>query len=121
MIVQNVATDGLTDISFTLSGADLARAEKTLAPVLADLGDQVAMRTQSGIAKLSVVGIGMRSHSAVASRMFSALAEQGINIQMISPPPKSRWPSSLKRSRSSVRRGPYTRPSAWTLKPRPDA
>lgn len=84
MIVQNVATDGLTDISFTLSGADLARAEKTLAPVLADLGDQVAMRTQSGIAKLSVVGIGMRSHSAVASRMFSALAEQGINIQMIS-------------------------------------
>lgn len=84
MIVQNVATDGLTDISFTLSGADLPRAEKTLAPVLAELGEKVAMRTQSGIAKLSVVGIGMRSHSAVASRMFSALAEQGINIQMIS-------------------------------------
>jgi aspartate kinase len=84
MIVQNVATDGLTDISFTLNAADLPKAEKTLAPVLAEFGDHVTMRTHSGVAKLSVVGIGMRSHSAVASRMFQALAEHKINIQMIS-------------------------------------
>ena len=84
MIVQNVATDGLTDISFTLSAADLAKAEKALAPVIDTLGENVTLRTQSGIAKLSVVGIGMRSHSAVASRMFKALAEHSINIQMIS-------------------------------------
>jgi aspartate kinase len=84
MIVQNVATDGLTDISFTLGGADLARAEKALAPVIASFGGKAALRTQSGIAKLSVVGIGMRSHSAVASRMFRALADAAINIQMIS-------------------------------------
>jgi aspartate kinase len=84
MIVQNVSTDGITDVSFTLSGNDLAKAERTLAPVIADLGPKVTMRTQSGIAKLSVVGIGMRSHSAVASRMFQALGEHKINIQMIS-------------------------------------
>ena len=84
MIVQNVSTDGITDISFTLSGNDLAKAERTLSPLMADLGPKVTMRTQSGIAKLSVVGIGMRSHSAVASRMFQALGEHKINIQMIS-------------------------------------
>jgi aspartate kinase len=84
MIIQNVSFDGQTDISFTLSGADLAKAEAALKPVVATLGDGVTMRTQGGIAKLSVVGIGMRSHSGVASKMFKALADQGINIQMIS-------------------------------------
>ncbi|MBL9116397.1 MAG: aspartate kinase [Verrucomicrobiaceae bacterium] len=84
MIVQNVSTDGLTDISFTLGGADVAKAEAALAPVIAGFGGKAALRTQSGIAKLSVVGIGMRSHSAVASRMFRALADASINIQMIS-------------------------------------
>ena len=84
VIVQNVATDGTTDISFTLSAAELAKAEKVLSEVLPQLGDKVTMRSESGIAKLSVVGIGMRSHSGVAARMFGALAKQGINIQMIS-------------------------------------
>lgn len=84
VIVQNVATDGTTDISFTLSAAELPKAEKVLAAVLPQLGEAVTMRTESGIAKLSVVGIGMRSHSGVAARMFGALARQGINIQMIS-------------------------------------
>ncbi len=84
VIVQNVATDGTTDISFTLSAAELPKAEKVLSAVLPQLGDQVTMRSESGIAKLSVVGIGMRSHSGVAARMFGALAKQGINIQMIS-------------------------------------
>ena len=84
MIVQNVSTDGLTDISFTLSAADLPKAEKALKGVVAKLGDKVALRTQTGVAKLSVVGIGMRSHSGVAARMFGALSAAGINIQMIS-------------------------------------
>jgi aspartate kinase len=84
MIVQNVSFDGETDISFTLSAADLPKAEAALKKVLPDLGDKVTLRAQSSIAKLSVVGIGMRSHSGVASKMFGALAGAGINIVMIS-------------------------------------
>ena len=84
MIVQNVSWDGETDISFTCSAADLPKAEASLTKVLGGLGDKVKLRTQGGIAKLSIVGIGMRSHSAVASKMFGALADAGINIQMIS-------------------------------------
>jgi len=84
MIVQNVSWDGETDISFTLSAADLPKAEVALRPLVSGLGDKVELRTQSGIAKLSIVGIGMRSHSGVASKMFTALANSGINIQMIS-------------------------------------
>lgn len=84
MIVQNVSFDGITDISFTLSAADLAKAETVLKAVLSDLGDKAHLRTQSSIAKVSVVGIGMRSHSGVAAKMFKALADAKINIQMIS-------------------------------------
>ncbi|MDZ4403029.1 aspartate kinase [Prosthecobacter sp.] len=84
MIVQNVSFDGITDISFTLSAADLAKAEAALKAVLPGLGDKAQLRTQSSIAKLSVVGIGMRSHSGVAAKMFKALADAKINIQMIS-------------------------------------
>jgi len=84
MIVQNVSFDGITDISFTLSAADLPKAEIALKAVLPKLGDKATLRTQSGIAKVSVVGIGMRSHSGVAAKMFKALAEASINIQMIS-------------------------------------
>ncbi len=84
MIVQNVSFDGITDISFTLSAADLAQAETSLKSVLPTLGEKAQLRTQSSIAKVSVVGIGMRSHSGVAAKMFKALADAGINIQMIS-------------------------------------
>ena len=84
MIVQNVSFDGITDISFTLSGADLAKAETVLKAELSGLGDKAQLRTQSSIAKVSVVGIGMRSHSGVAAKMFKALADAKINIQMIS-------------------------------------
>lgn len=84
MIVQNVSWDGETDISFTLSAADLPKAEAELRKILPELGESVDLRSQSGVAKLSIVGIGMRSHSGVASRMFSALSEAGTNIQMIS-------------------------------------
>ena len=84
MIVQNVSWDGETDISFTCSGADLQKAEAELKKILHELGEHVEIRTQSGVAKLSIVGIGMRSHSGVAAKMFGALADAGINIQMIS-------------------------------------
>jgi len=84
MIVQNVSFDGITDISFTLSAADLAKAETVLKAELSGLGEKAQLRTQSSIAKVSVVGIGMRSHSGVAAKMFKALADAKINIQMIS-------------------------------------
>ncbi len=84
MIIQNVSFDGETDISFTCNVADLPKAEAELCRILPELGEDVELRTQGGIAKLSIVGIGMRSHSGVAAKMFSALAEAGINIQMIS-------------------------------------
>jgi aspartate kinase len=85
MIVQNVSFDGETDISFTLAAADLPKAEVALRAILPALGDKVTLRTESGIAKLSVVGIGMRSHSGVAATMFRALADANANILMISP------------------------------------
>jgi aspartate kinase len=84
MIVQNVSFDGETDISFTLSAADLPKAEAALKAILPSLGGKAALRTESGIAKLSVVGIGMRSHSGVAATMFKALADVSVNILMIS-------------------------------------
>ncbi|MCG8600990.1 MAG: aspartate kinase, partial [Verrucomicrobiales bacterium] len=84
MIVQNVSQTGITDISFTVHKDDVARAEKALEPVLAELGDETRVEAEDGIAKLSVVGIGMRSHSGVAAEMFQALSEAGINIEMIS-------------------------------------
>ncbi|HEY2574493.1 MAG TPA: aspartate kinase [Verrucomicrobiaceae bacterium] len=84
MIVQNVSWDGQTDISFTCSAPELPKAEAELNKIIAQLGGEVKLRSQSGVAKLSIVGIGMRSHSGVAAKMFSALADNGINIQMIS-------------------------------------
>lgn len=84
MIVQNVSKTGTTDISFTVGQSDLAKAEKTLNAVLPDIGENVELISQEGIAKLSVVGIGMRSHSGVAAQMFDTLSKAGINIQMIS-------------------------------------
>lgn len=82
MIIQNVSHEGFTRISFTLNKADLPKATATLQDVLARMG--IGMAHEAGIAKLSVVGIGMRSHSGVAAKMFAALAEIGVNIQMIS-------------------------------------
>ncbi len=83
MIVQNVSVDGSTDISFTLSKDELPKAQNALGPVVESVGAK-AFRAQDGIAKLSVVGIGMRSHSGVAAKLFEALSSGGINIQMIS-------------------------------------
>ncbi len=83
MIVQNVGADGSTDMTFTVGKADLARARDVLGRVREELGYE-ALLADPEVAKISVVGIGMRSHAGVANTMFRALAEKGINIQVIS-------------------------------------
>ena len=83
MIVQNVSADGTTDLTFTLARADLPRAERVLDDHRAGIG-YAALLADREVAKISVVGVGMRSHSGVASTMFRALAEKGINISVIS-------------------------------------
>jgi aspartate kinase len=83
MIIQNVSKTGLADISFTLHRDSLDRARSVLEPALEAFGNGARMKAEDGIAKLSAVGIGMRSHSGVAAQMFAALAGAGVNIQMI--------------------------------------
>ncbi|MEI6714576.1 MAG: aspartate kinase [Verrucomicrobiota bacterium] len=83
MIVQNVSVAGTTDISFTLSKDELPKAKAALEPIVVEVGAS-GLHAQDGIAKLSIVGIGMRSHSGVAAKLFEALSAGGINIQMIS-------------------------------------
>jgi aspartate kinase len=83
MIVQNVGADGLTDMTFTVQRADYAKAMK----ILKNVARAVEARDVAGddkIVKISVVGVGMRSHAGIASTAFHALADEGINIQMIS-------------------------------------
>ncbi len=84
MIVSNIANDKLARHSFTMHTSDLGRAQSALKPVLSVLGSEAKIETEGGIAKLSCVGIGMRSHSGVAAQMFAALGEANINIGMIS-------------------------------------
>lgn len=83
MIVQNVGADGSTDFTFTVHRADYKKALETLKQT----AGQLSAREVTGddkIAKISVVGVGMRSHAGIAGQMFKALADEGINIQMIS-------------------------------------
>ena len=84
MIIQNTGRDGLARISFTLHKNNLKKACDALAPVLADISPGIELEPKDGIAKVSAVGIGMRSHSGVAATMFNALGAAGINIDMIS-------------------------------------
>jgi len=83
MIVQNLGADGTTDMTFTVGRGDLAQARVALEDVREALGYQEVL-TDTAVAKISVVGIGMRSHAGVAARMFKALSERNINIQVIS-------------------------------------
>ncbi len=83
VIVQNVSEKGYTDISFTVPSNEAAKAAKALQPIVKEIGARDAAST-TAIAKLSVVGIGMRSHPGVAAKMFDTLAHTGINIDMIS-------------------------------------
>lgn len=82
MIVQNVSEKGETDITFTVPRGDLAKTQRAVEALQADLGAK-AIVVDEDIAKVSIVGVGMRSHSGVAARMFEALAKQKINIEMI--------------------------------------
>ncbi len=83
MIVQNVAADNTTDFTFTVSRDDYHEAMELLNQVARDLGAR-QVNGDDKIAKLSIVGVGMRSHAGVASKMFEVLADRSINIQMIS-------------------------------------
>ncbi|HKQ64652.1 MAG TPA: aspartate kinase [Methylomirabilota bacterium] len=83
MIVQNISQDGYTDMSFTLPRGDHARAVAELDDVVREIGARGIVQNER-VAKVSIVGVGMRSHSGVASMMFATLAREGINIQMIS-------------------------------------
>jgi aspartate kinase len=82
MIVQNVGRDGVANLTFTVPQTEIGKVERTLAPVLVDIGGSVTLDDK--IAKLSVVGVGMRTHSGVASTLFTALAGAGINLELIS-------------------------------------
>jgi len=83
MIIQNASDDGTTDLTFTVPKADhkkaLAIVEKTLPAVNAQ-----GVKVDTDIAKISVVGVGMRTHAGVAAKMFEVLGREGINIEMIS-------------------------------------
>ncbi len=83
MIVSNIAHDGKARHSFTMHSNDLGKVQAALKPLIAELSDCAGLETEAGIAKLSCVGIGMRSHSGVAAKMFEALGSAGINIGMI--------------------------------------
>ncbi len=82
VIVQNVSADGTTDLTFTVHKNDMNKAVAVLEGVAKEIGAR-EVRSDDKVAKVSIVGVGMRSHAGVASRMFTALAEDRINIQMI--------------------------------------
>ena len=84
MIVQNVSADGkATDVTFTVTKADLERAVETVEANKKEL-NYADLVSDSNVVKISVIGVGMRSHAGVAQRMFKTLAEKSINIQVIS-------------------------------------
>jgi aspartate kinase len=83
MIVQNVGADGTTDFTFTVHRNDYDRAAEILRGIAKQLGAR-AVEGASNIVKVSLVGVGMRSHAGIAAKMFGTLAEEGINIRMIS-------------------------------------
>ena len=83
MIVQNIAEDGTTDLTFTVTKADLARTVKALEECRASLAFK-DLKPDADVVKISVIGVGMRSHAGIAQQMFKTLAEKGINIQVIS-------------------------------------
>ncbi len=82
MIIQNLGSDGVNDISFTVAKEDLARTKEMTETIRKELGAKT-VEIEDNIAKVSVVGVGMKSHSGVAGRIFRAFANKGINIKMI--------------------------------------
>ncbi len=83
MIIQNISEDGYTDLTFTVPKEDYKKALEIVNGVSREIGAKKVISDEN-IAKVSIVGVGMRSHSGVASKMFKALADEGINIMMIS-------------------------------------
>ncbi len=83
IIVQTAARQGRSDLSFTVNRPDLAEAREVMASVAAELGI-ASVESDAHIAKVSIVGVGMRNHAGVAARMFRVLADEGVNIEMIS-------------------------------------
>jgi aspartate kinase len=83
MIIQNIGEGGLTDMSFTVPKTDSRKISELMKKVVSEIGAK-GVTVKEDIAKISIVGVGMRSHSGVAARMFSAMAKEGINIMMIS-------------------------------------
>jgi aspartate kinase len=83
MIIQNIGEGGLTDMSFTVPMTDAKKIAEIMKKVVAEIGAK-NVNIKEDIAKISIVGVGMRSHSGVAAKMFSTLAKEGINIMMIS-------------------------------------
>ena len=83
MIVQNTSTDGKTDISFTVPKADLKVASEIVERVAKEIG-AAGVNHQADIAKVSLVGAGMKTSPGIAAKMFRVLADEGVNIQMIS-------------------------------------
>jgi aspartate kinase len=84
MIIQNASTAGLTDFSFTVHRNEFRRAMQILETKVKPAINARGIEGDDHIAKVSLVGIGMRTHAGIAARMFEALAREGINIQMIS-------------------------------------
>ena len=82
MIVQSIGRDGLADISFTVPRSEVEHARKVLKSLSGELGGEV--KDVPAVAILTVKGIGIRSHTGVGLRMFKALAEAGINVEMVS-------------------------------------
>jgi aspartate kinase len=83
VIVQNVSLDGFTDVTFTVSRGDVQRAQEVMQATIAKIGGG-PVEVDLSIAKISIVGVGMRSHAGVAATMFRVLAEENVNVQMIS-------------------------------------
>jgi aspartate kinase len=83
MIIQNVSADGSTDLTFTVPRGDYEKARALVEATAREIGAQ-GVTGETDVAKVSIVGIGMRAHAGIAARMFEVLAAEGINIQMIS-------------------------------------
>jgi len=82
-LTENIGADGMTDITFTCNRDDIAKTMSLLETIVSDLNAETLL-SDDAIAKISAVGVGMRSHAGIASTMFRALADEGISIQMIS-------------------------------------
>jgi len=83
MIIQNASADGTTDLTFTVPRVDFEKAKGLLEATAREIGAQ-GIAAQTDVAKVSIVGVGMRAHAGIAARMFEVLSAEGINIQMIS-------------------------------------